>query len=289
MHSAQALRKLQSVVSPMPRQGSTVLRRGVKTQALEMVALAAVAGTGALAALALSWIDVKRKTGIPELFMAETPFNKAVINSCPTLTSTYHPSLFLTNGHVETIVAAKSRSKPPVDYQRECLLRPDGGCVSLDWEHLDAQHHALPDDAPVLILLPGLTGGSGDSYVRHAVLQARESGIRAVVFNSRGTADSPVTSTQFYSASFTGDMRCAGGRAAQMLQIIFEWDGSARTIHHENHCPPCRQGRDSCRALAEASIMCLASQHLLSCQTAAVAHRLQHSCSDRSCCSSCTR
>lgn len=215
MQSAHALRKLQSVVSPMPRQGSSILRRGVKTQALvEMAALAAVAGTGALAALAISFFDLKRKTGIPELLMAETPFNKAIIDSCPTLTSTYHPSLFLTNGHVETIIAAKTRSKPPVEYQRECLLRPDGGCVSLDWEHLDSQHHALPDDAPVLILLPGLTGGSGDSYVRHAVLQAREAGIRAVVFNSRGTADSPVTSTQFYSASFTGDMRCAAGSAA---------------------------------------------------------------------------
>jgi hypothetical protein len=31
---------------------------------------------------------------------------------------------------VETIIAAWTRSKPHVDYQRECLLRPDGGCVS---------------------------------------------------------------------------------------------------------------------------------------------------------------
>jgi predicted alpha/beta-fold hydrolase len=28
----------------------------------------------------------------------------------------------------------------------------------------------LPKDAPVLILLPGLTGGSEDSYVQHAVV-----------------------------------------------------------------------------------------------------------------------
>lgn len=47
---------------------------------------------------------------------------------------------------------------------------------------------ALPDDAPVLILFPGLTGGSGDSYVQHAVQQARGVGLRAAVFNSRGTA-----------------------------------------------------------------------------------------------------
>jgi len=67
----------------------------------------------------------------------------------------------------------------------------------------------LPDDAPVLILLLGLTGGSHDSYVRHMVGAASMNGMRAVVFNSRGTSDGPVTSPQFYSASYTGDMRSA--------------------------------------------------------------------------------
>ncbi len=71
---------------------------------------------------------------------------------------------------------------------------------------------ALPADAPVLVLLPGLTGGSGDSYVLHAVASARRAGIRAVVFNSRGTADSPVVTPQFYSASFTGDTRWGQAR-----------------------------------------------------------------------------
>jgi predicted alpha/beta-fold hydrolase len=65
----------------------------------------------------------------------------------------------------------------------------------------------LPETAPLLVLLPGLTGGSGDTYVQHAVVAARSAGIRAAVFNSRGTADSPVLTPQFYSASFTGDTR----------------------------------------------------------------------------------
>ncbi|CAD6250076.1 unnamed protein product [Miscanthus lutarioriparius] len=54
---------------------------------------------------------------------------------------------------------------------------------------------------------PGLTGGSDDTYVRHMLLRARSKGWRVVVFNSRGCADSPVTTPKFYSASFTGDLR----------------------------------------------------------------------------------
>lgn len=78
----------------------------------------------------------------------------------------------------------------------------------------------LPEDAPVLILFPGLTGGSGDSYVQHAVLQARHAGVRAAVFNSRGTADSPVLTPQFYSASFTEDTREVSVRFGSWLQVL---------------------------------------------------------------------
>lgn len=225
-----------------------------------------------------------------------TAFNTAVLSRCPTLHSVYQCTPFLTNGHVETIVVAKTRRPPGVDYRREILLTNDGGAVAIDWEHFDdeghvrglqlrltkahyhcsssnsstinrtlstacvhcslnavkfagsicskAQHNSackpspaqqsdggpvscfdcccsapsvvgyplqdLPADAPVLILFPGLTGGSCDSYVQHAVLHARHAGIRAAVFNSRGTADSPVLTPQFYSASFTDDTREVG-------------------------------------------------------------------------------
>ncbi len=36
--------------------------------------------------------------------------------------------------HVETIFAAKTRSRPQLRYRREILRCPDGGCVALDWE-----------------------------------------------------------------------------------------------------------------------------------------------------------
>ncbi|XP_022949852.1 embryogenesis-associated protein EMB8-like [Cucurbita moschata] len=109
------------------------------------------------------------------------------------------------NRHLETIFASFYRSCPDVRFRRECLRAADNGTVALDWVVGDDLR--LPIDAPVLILLPGLTGGSQDSYVRHMLVRARDRGWRAVVFNSRGCGNSPVTTPQFYSASFLGDMR----------------------------------------------------------------------------------
>ncbi|KAJ8451085.1 hypothetical protein Cgig2_026894 [Carnegiea gigantea] len=109
------------------------------------------------------------------------------------------------NRHVETIFAAFSRSLPDVRYRRECIRTKDDGAVALDWVAGDNLN--LPPLSPVLILLPGLTGGSDDTYVRHLLIKARKLGWRVVVFNSRGCGHSPVTTPKFYSASFTGDLR----------------------------------------------------------------------------------
>ncbi|KAK4365551.1 hypothetical protein RND71_016909 [Anisodus tanguticus] len=98
------------------------------------------------------------------------------------------------NRHIETIFAAFFRSVPDVCFRRECLRTKDDGSVALDWVSGDDRN--LPPDSPLLILLPGLTGGSDDSYVRHMLMRARSRGWRVVVFNSRGCGDSPVTTPQ---------------------------------------------------------------------------------------------
>lgn len=93
---------------------------------------ATVLSTGIIGLLA--WLDARWKTAKPALQMAPTPFNRAVVAQCPTLHEPYVPLPFLTNGHVETIFAAKTRRTPHITYRRECLGRPDGGVVALDWE-----------------------------------------------------------------------------------------------------------------------------------------------------------
>ncbi|KAI9092288.1 hypothetical protein K1719_027788 [Acacia pycnantha] len=122
------------------------------------------------------------------------------------LSRPYSPfPFFASNCHVETIFAAFFRSVPQVKYRRQCIRTKDDGTVALDW--VAGDDRLLPPDSPVLILLPGLTGGSEDSYVRHLLIRARSKGWRVVVFNSRGCGDSPVTTPKFYSASFLGDLR----------------------------------------------------------------------------------
>lgn len=117
-------------------------------------------------------------------------------------------------GHAETIFAAKARVAPGVAYERELLRTPDGGTVALDTlvesggKSLQGgdDYPPLSPESPVLVVLPGLTGGSHDAYVQHLAASARRAGFRPVVFNSRGTSGSPVTTPQFYSASFVGDL-----------------------------------------------------------------------------------
>lgn len=83
---------------------------------------------------------------------------------------------------------------------------PDQGKTTLR-AALAERWRALPDDAPVLVLMSGIAGGSHDKYLKHFLRRAHLAGYRCVAFNCRGTSDSPLTTPQFYSASFTGDVR----------------------------------------------------------------------------------
>ena len=83
---------------------------------------------------------------------------------------------------------------------------PDQG-LTVTRKRLAEHWRTIPDDAPVLILMSGIAGGSHDKYLKHFMRRAARCGYRCVAFNCRGTANSPLTTPQFYSASFTGDVR----------------------------------------------------------------------------------
>jgi predicted alpha/beta-fold hydrolase len=53
---------------------------------------------------------------------------------------------------------------------------------------LAALWRELPDDAPVLVLMSGIAGGSHDKYLKHFLRRAHRMGYRVAAFNCRGGA-----------------------------------------------------------------------------------------------------
>ncbi|KAF9971290.1 hypothetical protein BGZ73_005798 [Actinomortierella ambigua] len=137
-----------------------------------------------------------------------------VMSKCPSLRggpgSTFWPTLWMTNGHLQTAYAAyKTFSrKYQIPYEREMLQLPDGGQVSIDWSpSLKTQPKT---DVPTLVLLHGLTGGSYEAYIRHLVEVLNEKhGYRCIVFNARACANTELTTPQLYCGSWTDDLRQA--------------------------------------------------------------------------------
>lgn len=64
----------------------------------------------------------------------------------------------------------------------ELIRTDDGGQISLDWVDNQASA-AYPKSStrPTILILPGLTGNSKQSYVLHAISQATRRGYRSVV------------------------------------------------------------------------------------------------------------
>lgn len=61
----------------------------------------------------------------------------------------------------------------------ERIRTADGGQISLDWEDNDSSAaYPRASTRPTVLILPGLTGNSSQSYVLHAVRQAVAHGYR---------------------------------------------------------------------------------------------------------------
>mmetsp|Transcript_11434 Transcript_11434/g.39768 ORF Transcript_11434/g.39768 Transcript_11434/m.39768 type:complete len:485 (-) Transcript_11434:105-1559(-) len=157
----------------------------------------------AAAAAALLW-DSASNTSVPELRAGGSEFNEQVLARCVALRQPYRPFPGLRNRHLSTVSAALLRTPPELNYRRDHLRMADGGYVTLDWP---AATRGLPADAPILLALPGIAGGSGDAYVKALLGRAVGQGYRGVAMNSRGCGGGPITTPQFYSASYTGDLK----------------------------------------------------------------------------------
>ncbi|KAJ6630779.1 AB-hydrolase YheT [Mycena sp. CBHHK59/15] len=141
--------------------------------------------------------------------------DRSTTTECPSLRSNFSPAWWLFNGHLQTIycVLGDFTKRDRLQYNRKFIRLLEGGTLGLDFAPADFSQ--VREDAPIIVVLHGLTGGSYESYVRSILVPACKAieegglGYRAVVVNFRGCAGVPITSPQLYSAGYTDDIRQA--------------------------------------------------------------------------------
>ncbi|KAI9300874.1 Alpha/Beta hydrolase protein [Cunninghamella echinulata] len=143
------------------------------------------------------------------------PLPEYILANCPSLDgskTTYYPTPYLFNGHLQTGYASIYKEKSQhFTYEREILPLEDGGQVSLDWTITESKPKKDQDNTPILVVLHGLTGGSHESYV-HGLLEKiiqPPYNLRGVVMNARGCGDTEVMTPRLFTGAWTSDIRYA--------------------------------------------------------------------------------
>lgn len=76
----------------------------------------------------------------------------------------------------------------------------------LHWEDDETSHKKDDNTLPIVLLLPGLTGCSKQTYIMHLVKRVKEKGYRCVVFNYRGYGGANVLTPRTFCAANTEDL-----------------------------------------------------------------------------------
>jgi len=123
----------------------------------------------------------------------------------------------LNSGHLQTLWSSMGdfSDVDRVQYERVLLQLPDGGMIAVDFTEPPYDGDEKIDHlTPIVIVLPGLTGGSQASYVRSllTVICGPKSngglGYRGAVVNSRGCGNVPLVTPRI-SAGSADDLRSA--------------------------------------------------------------------------------
>lgn len=115
--------------------------------------------------------------------------------------SRFTPAPWLRGPHRQTLFAAKLRPSPPISVERERLELPDGDFLDLAW--LPAPHAG--DDAPLVVVLHGLTGSIESKYARGLLRRVQARGWRGVLMHFRGAGEQPNRLARGYHSGDTGD------------------------------------------------------------------------------------
>ncbi|MEJ5865637.1 hydrolase [Pseudomonas farsensis] len=118
----------------------------------------------------------------------------------PSHSATFHPAIGLSNPHLQTLWGPLWRKLPALERSRERLWLADGDFLDLDSY---GPHRA---DAPLVLVLHGLTGSSSSHYVKGLQLALQARGWASVAVNWRGCSGEPNLLARSYHSGASGDL-----------------------------------------------------------------------------------
>jgi len=121
------------------------------------------------------------------------------------INSEFRPPGWLRNRHAQTVFPSLPwayRHRPKL--RREVLELPDGDVTAVDWV---VEKQALPQTAPLLVILHGLEGSAASSYARMLMHSAAELGWHCCVMHFRDCGDYTNRLPRRYHAGETNDVR----------------------------------------------------------------------------------
>ncbi|CAH3973576.1 unnamed protein product [Pieris brassicae] len=146
----------------------------------------------------------------PLLICGDGEFRDLLQSQVETLREPFWPTPWCVEARLQTVLASLLRTRllPPLTTTRQIVRLPDGGQVALDW--VEEEGAGLTDgEAPVVVVVPGLTGGAHADYVRCVAAAARGLGARCAVFNNRGLGGLQLTTPKLYCALSHEDLAAA--------------------------------------------------------------------------------
>ena len=150
--------------------------------------------------LLLYWYRRRNKPHLPNLYHKDSDLLRFVLSKVSRLNKPFMPCFWLQNGHIHTIFASMRPTKT-LSFHRQYFDLSDGGALALDWVENDRLAHS----SPVIIVLPGLTGGADSVSNLCEVTSGRA--YRTVVFNKRGHGDSVLVTPKLQGFGDPSDLR----------------------------------------------------------------------------------
>lgn len=120
----------------------------------------------------------------------------------------FKPPRGLRNEHIQSLWARWKQRSDNLSFRRQRLELSDGDFIDLDFADVHGFSWAeLGDNAPIVLLLPGISGSGRASYLRYICEIMATAGFRPVTMNYRGCSGEPNRLARLYHAGATEDVQ----------------------------------------------------------------------------------